>query len=131
MNLLLDTHALIWFYQNSERLSSNVRNILETEDHQLLISMASLWEMVIKTGLGKMEIGVEFEKFVQDITDNSIEILPIETTHIIRYATLPFHHGDPFDRMIASQVLVENINLVSVDLIFDKYFENALVKRVW
>lgn len=131
MSLLLDTHALIWIYQNSERLSSNVRSILETQDDQLFISMASLWEMAIKTGLGKLEIGVEFEKFVHEITDNGIQILPIETTHIICYASLPFHHGDPFDRMIAAQVLVEKINLVSVDQIFEKYFENTSVKRVW
>ena len=131
MKLILDTHTLIWLYQNAPNLSNPARETIDSQDNESFASMAALWEMSIKMGLGKLEIGAPLEKFVAELLENGIQILPIETSHVFRYETLPFHHGDPFDRMIVAQALTENFDIVSVDSILDAYLVNSPVKRIW
>ena len=131
MKILLYTHALIWFYQNAPNLSKNAKNSIEFPGAKVYVSMATIWEMAIKTALGKLEIGASLEKFVGDILENGIQILPIETSHIFQNQKLPFHHTDPFDRLIIAQVLVEKLDIVSVDRSFDAYLTGAQISRIW
>lgn len=131
MRQILDTHALIWFYQNSPNLSSRARIAIESPENESFFSMASIWEMSIKLGLGKLEIGTSLENFVAELLENSIRLLPIETRHVFRYETLPFYHGDPFDRMLVAQALADGFNLISTDVIFDRYLEGSELARIW
>lgn len=128
MNILLDTHAFLWFVSDSPRLSDPARTLIEAEDSQPFLSIASLWEMAIKISLGKLRLEQPFETFIpQQLTVNGIGILNLSVEHTAAIATLPFHHRDPFDRLIAVQAKVEQMTLVSADPVFDAYG----IKRVW
>ena len=131
MKLLLDTHALIWFYENAPELSVQSKTAIEDPANEPFASLTSFWEMSIKLGLGKMSISTSLEKFAEDVTNNGIQLLPVEMKHIVHYQTLPFHHRDPFDRMIVAQGLVEGMNIVSIDEIFDEYLKDSIVQRIW
>jgi len=93
--------------------------------------MASIWEISIKFSLGKLHIKGTYESVIDDINENGIILLPINFLHTLEQTKLPMHHRDPFDRIIASQVLVEKMNLISSDIIFDKYFATSAQKRIW
>lgn len=95
------------------------------------MGIASLWEISIKTSLGKLEIAGSYELVIEDINRNGIEILPINFSHTVKQNQLPFHHRDPFDRMIISQALVENMDLISRDEHFDPYLLKEPIARVW
>jgi PIN domain nuclease of toxin-antitoxin system len=127
MKLLLDTHAFLWFIDDSPRLSAQAKALLES-DVELLISAASLWEIAIKSSLGKLALSQPYETFIpQQLEHNSIEILPIVLEHISAVATLPFHHRDPFDRLLLAQAMVEQLPVVSADTVFDMY----AIERLW
>ena len=122
MKYLLDTHSLIWFLAGDAQLSRHARQLIEDEENELFISAASLWEMAIKFSIGKLDLGQPFEiLFPEQLEKNSIEILGITVEHLIAVCKLPFHHRDPFDRLLIAQSLVEKIPLISVDSIFDSY----------
>ena len=128
MNILLDTHAFLWFVSDSPRLSDAAKTLIETEDSQPFLSIASLWEMAIKISLGKLRLDQPFETFIpQQLTVNGIGILNLSVEHTAAISTLPFHHRDPFDRLIAVQAKIEQMPLVSADPVFDAYG----IKRVW
>ena len=131
MRVLLDTHTFIWFVRNSGELSSDARSFIESPASDVRISIASIWEMSIKTALGKLTLDGGFERVLPDLIINSIEIQEITFSHALKNKDLPFHHRDPFDRMIAAQALVEKVDLVSSDDVFDKYFAGSEVKRIW
>ena len=131
MRLLIDTHTYLWFVKNSKEITPLASSLIQDERNQILISIASLWEISIKTSRGRLVIDGGYETVADDLKTNLIEIWPISFLHTVKQSRLPFHHKDPFDRMIAAQALVEKINLVSVDDIFDRYFENSEVKRIW
>jgi PIN domain nuclease of toxin-antitoxin system len=131
MRLLIDTHVFLWFVNNTKELSSTARNLVANRQNLILISIASLWELSIKTAQGKLTIDGGYERVEIDLNINSFEILPINFQHTLRQNQLTFHHRDPFDRMIAAQALVEKIDLVSSDMVFDLYFENSEIKRIW
>lgn len=121
MTLLLDTHTFLWFINDDARLSPTALNLLES-DADLLFSTASLWEIAIKASLGKLTLPLPFPSFVeQHIIANEIQMLPIQTTHLERLIELPFHHRDPFDRLIAAQAISEGLPLISGDPAFDPY----------
>jgi len=123
---LLDTHTFIWFVIGSDRITPKVREQIESNDN--LVSLASLWEIAIKSSLGKLDLELSIEQLVEEqIIANGIEILPITTEHIAVVANLPLHHRDPFDRLIISQVMVEQIPIVGRDKVFDSYS----VQRLW
>ena len=127
MNLLLDTHTYIWFSVNKPELSEIVRKMVEDGQNNSYISIASLWEMSIKISLGKLSIDKDFKEVIKDLTESGIEILPISFEHVLKSSTLPFHHRDPFDRIIIAQSMCEAMKLLSADTIFDEYTN----ERVW
>ena len=127
MKLLLDTHTFLWFIDDSSQLSQKGKTLLEA-DNELLLSIASLWEIAIKLRLGKLTVAVPIEVLMtQQLTQNDIEILPITVTPLIVVSTLPLHHRDPFDRLLIAQAMVEQMPIVSADPAFDAY----PVQRLW
>ena len=131
MQLLIDTHVFLWFVGNAKELSKTAKNTIENGQNEIFISIASLWEISIKTALGKLTINGKYESVIDDLNDNSIQILPINFAHTIEQNRLPFHHRDPFDRIIVSQAIVENMDLISADTTFDDYVTGTKIKRIW
>ena len=128
MRLLLDTHAFLWFVEGSARLSKSAKDHIEDQSHDLLLSIASLWEMAVKISLGKLHVPQPFAEFMQShLALSSIELLEIRPQHTYAVADLPFHHRDPFDRLLAAQCLSEGLTLISSDGVFEEYG----VERVW
>ena len=122
MRYLLDTNALLWFLDNDKKLSHRARQLIESSSHESFCSIASLWEIAIKTRLGKLDLGEPFEQmFPEQLHLNRIDILDITVDSLIKLTTLPFHHRDPFDRLIIAQGFVEGLPIISVDTIFDAY----------
>ncbi len=131
MRCLIDTHAFLWFVEDAKELSRTAKNLIEDDENDIFISIASLWEISIKTALGKLRIAGEYETVIKDLTDNSIEILPINFSHTVEQNRLPFHHKDPFDRIIVSQAIIESMNFISADDVFDEYLKGESVKKIW
>ncbi len=128
MNILLDTHAFLWFITDNPMLSSSARILIENINNDRFISLASIWEIAIKTSLNKLEIAKPFSEFIPNqLKQNYINLLPINISHLIKVAELPFHHRDPFDRLMISQSLIERIPIISKDTVFDDYG----IKRFW
>jgi PIN domain nuclease of toxin-antitoxin system len=128
VRLLLDTHALLWFLLNDRQLSGNAKSIIADSGNDVLVSPASYWEIAIKISLGKYLLDQPFVEFMeQELTKNEFTILPITLQHAAAVCTLAFHHRDPFDRLLIAQAMVENIPVLSNDMMFDKYS----VKRLW
>ena len=128
MKLLLDTQTLLWFLLDDHRLSGKAREKISDPDALIFVSPASLWEIAIKISLGKYALPAPFESFWEEqFLTNDFALLPISASHAARVVNLPFHHRDPFDRLIIAQSLVEGIPLVSSDILFDHYG----VDRVW
>lgn len=122
MKLLLDTHTFLWFVNDNPKLSNRLKDLIEDTNNISYLSVASLWEMSIKFNLGKLTLDPNYEEFVErEVTTTSIQLLNIELSHLRINATLPFHHRDPFDRLIIAQSIVEEIPIVTVDSAFDKY----------
>jgi PIN domain nuclease of toxin-antitoxin system len=122
MNLLLDTHILIWLIEGSKNLSPTARQAIEDESNRLNFSIASLWEVTIKTSLGKLELGIPLEQILENfILPSGIEILPIHLPHLLVLRDLPLHHRDPFDRLLISQAKSESLTVVSEDSMFAQY----------
>jgi PIN domain nuclease of toxin-antitoxin system len=127
MRILIDTQAFIWFVENDKQLPSKIKMDLEDSDNTIIISIASLWEMTIKMTLDKLHLDCDIKEMIDKVYRNGFEILPILPEHIIKLSTLEYFHRDPFDRIIISQGLSENILIVSSDIVFDEY----RVKRRW
>ena len=127
MKILLDTHILSWFVDDSALLSETEKAQIEG-DNDLRLSIASLWEIAIKVSLGKLRLGLPLvELMTRQLTSNGIAVLPITTGHVMRVASLPYHHRDPFDRIIVSQAMVERIPILSADAALDPYG----ITRLW
>lgn len=128
MKLLLDTHALLWFLEGSDRLSSKARTAIEDLGNTRLFSIAGAWEMAIKVSLAKLNLTAPFEQLIPAQLDaNAIQLLPVLPRHVAALIPLPFHHRDPFDRMLVAQAIVEDAVLVSADPMLDAYE----VQRLW
>lgn len=127
MELLLDTHSFIWFLNGDEQLPQNLKNIIADTSNKCFLSVASLWEIAIKSSLGKLELNGDFKQLSGFLTENDIEILPITFEHLQRLVQLPFHHRDPFDRIIIAQVLTERLSVATRDEAFPGYG----VKCIW
>ena len=127
MRLLLDSHAFLWFILGDQRLSDRARLAIAAADTDVLISPATLWEMAIKVRLGKYTLPGPFGPFMDtQLTSNRIRLLPIEVRHTALLASMPFHHRDPFDRLIVAQALAESIGVVSIDAMLDAYGASRL-----
>ncbi len=128
MRFLLDTHAFLWFIEGNARLSNTGKDYIEDQSHDLLLSIASLWQMAVKISLGKLDLPQPFAEFMQShLALSSIGLLEISPQHTYAVADLPYHHRDPFDRLLAAQCLSEGLTLISSDAVFEKYG----VERVW
>jgi PIN domain nuclease of toxin-antitoxin system len=122
MKLLLDTHAFLWFIEGNPNLSETARNLIEDEENQRFLSVASLWEMAIKVSMNKLTLQTAFTSLVmQQVYGNAIELIEIRPGHLDVLAKMPFHHKDPFDRLILAQSIAENISVISKDSEFKKY----------
>jgi PIN domain nuclease of toxin-antitoxin system len=122
MRLLLDTHSFLWFINGSPQISASARALIEDASNQPFLSVASLWEMAIKMSLGRLSFGQPFETLIpQQLGLNGIALLGITISHTAGVAKLPFHHRDPFDRLLIAQAMVEQMPIVSGDTAFDAY----------
>ncbi|HEX8671487.1 MAG TPA: type II toxin-antitoxin system VapC family toxin [Longimicrobium sp.] len=128
MRLLLDTHTVLWFLEGNPRLSRTARDLIEDLSNERLFSAAGAWEIAIKVSLGKLELHVPYERLVPgQLLANGIALLPLLPEHLTGVLALPFHHRDPFDRMLVAQAFAEEAVLVSADPVLDAYG----VRRVW
>ena len=128
MNLLLDTHSFLWFISGNPNLSPTARTLIEDASNQPFLSIASLWEMAIKLSIGKLNLAQPFEVLIpQQMHLNGIKPLSIEIENVAIVSKLPFHHRDPFDRLLIAQAIGEQIPIVSADAVFDAYG----IQRLW
>ncbi len=128
MIYLLDTHTFLWFINDDKALSATAKTLIEDPDNTIYLSIASLWEMAIKVSLSKLEIPTPFTEFiVGQLQENNIALLKISAEHTGVVATMPFHHRDPFDRLIIAQALTEQLPIIGKDAVFDLYE----IRRHW
>ncbi len=128
MKLRLDTHTFLWFVLGDTQLSQPARLLIVDPAHDKLISPACFWKVAIKVSIKKYTLSVPHDVFFETaLRVNGFGVLPIEPKHTAVVATLPFHHKDPFDRLLIAQALAEGIPLVSADPKFDRYG----VHRLW
>jgi PIN domain nuclease of toxin-antitoxin system len=127
MKLLLDTHTAIWALDCPERLGRRGRQLIEDPVNEVLISSIIPWEIAIKMNSRKMQPHVLATDFLRVLQEEEFTLLQIHPLHAIRSGLLPYHHRDPFDRLLAAQSLELNVPLISVDAIFDRYG----VDRIW
>jgi len=126
MKILLDTHTFLWFLGGNEELSKKARTLVENTQNEKYVSIASFWEISIKNSLGKLTLDVPFAELKTEAIKNSFQILPITFEDTLQLNTLPFHHRDPFDRIIISQAMANNLTLLSRDNNFSQYNVNLL-----
>ena len=122
MRLLLDTHAFIWWDSEPSKLSADVLRLCRDPDNTLLLSFVSVWEMQIKSQLGKLTLREPLNLLLkQQQTHNQIVWLPIKLEHILNLSQLPHYHRDPFDRLLIAQSQFENLTLVTNDRLIREY----------
>ena len=128
---MLDTHAFLWFIAGDNRLDAHAKALIEERRNERLLSVGSLWEISIKASLDRIVIRRPFTEFVSEQVDgNDIRLLPILPDHLDKQISLPFHHRDPFDRLIISQSLVERIPVITRDQAFSLYPVDTIWRRV-
>jgi PIN domain nuclease of toxin-antitoxin system len=133
MSVLLDTHAFLWYVLDDPKFTRVARDAIEagsvnTDDPRALISPVSYWEIAVKISIGKYRLNEPYEVFWRTgIERNGFEVLPVEIRHTATLLNLPFHHKDPFDRLLIAQAISEGMPLVSADEQFDQY----PIARVW
>lgn len=121
MSYLLDTHTFIWFINGDTLLPKKVVNAIKDLNNQCFISIASIWEIAIKSKLNKLTLNADFDKIMEFLDENQIEVLPIGFNHILALNNLEFHHRDPFDRILIAQSITEELILISKDKNFAFY----------
>ena len=128
MNLLLDTHVLLWFLNDDPQLVPSAKTLIEDSANRKLVSLVTCWEIAIKVGLKKLDLGEPAKTFLpREMSANKFDVLGIELAHVMFTETLPQHHKDPFDRLLIAQALLETMPIVSADALFDPYG----VIRLW
>ncbi len=128
MNVLLDTHALLWFLKDDPLLSAVAKATIEEPQNRKLVSVASCWEIAIKAGLKKLNLSEPTRTFLgRELSRNNLELLQVTLEHATAVEMLPAHHKDPFDRLLVAQAMIENIAIVSID---DKVDQFAIT-RIW
>ena len=124
---LLDTHVFIWLATDDPQLTPAVRTIFVDTDQECFLSAASVWEMAIKSSLGKLALATSLEHLVRGGVERGLRLLDVTCGHAYQVERLPFHHRDPFDRILIAQAMHEGLNLVSRDEQLDAY----AVTRIW
>jgi len=127
MKLLLDTHIFIWWVDQPENLSLAALSALEDEANELLLSVASVWEMQIKIQLGKLKLSLPLKELINNQQEtNDLMVSPVALTHVLALNSLPFHHKDPFDRLLIAQSIEEKLTIVTADSQFSAYSAKLL-----
>lgn len=127
MNLLLDTNEFIWAAEEPNKLTKKVADALRDKSNIWYLSVASIWEMQIKVQIRKLTFKQPLRRIIfKQKRQNDLRILPVKPKHIFALENLPFHHKDPFDRLIIAQATIENFTLVSADSAFSTYSVNIL-----
>jgi len=121
MILLIDTHALIWYIEGNKKLRKYVVSIIENTENTIFVSKASLWEMAIKISLKKLEMSIPFNELEKFLEENEFAILDYTFDHLNTLLKLPFHHSDPFDRLIISQAITDDLKIITHDESFALY----------
>ncbi len=121
MALLLDTHAFLWFVSGSLLLPASLRSKIKDINQPCYLSVASLWEITIKQQIGKLKLTISLQDLFGYADRNQIEIIPVTYDHLLVLSKLPRHHNDPFDRLIVSQAISEELTLISRDKELGRY----------
>ncbi|MDP2828516.1 MAG: type II toxin-antitoxin system VapC family toxin [Sulfuricellaceae bacterium] len=128
MRLLLDTPVFLWWVSDAPELSAKARATIRKGQNECFLSVASAWEIAIKVSTGKLALSQPVERFVpEQLAANGFRLLGIDFRHVARVETLPFHHRDPFDRLLAAQAMSEKMPVVSADAALSEYG----IKRIW
>lgn len=127
MDLLIDTHAVIWFITDDSKLPLKTKKIIENSENNCFVSIATYWEIAIKNSLGRLNMNSDLESIFRVIENTGLELLPITTNQILINAGLEYYHHDPFDRIIIAQAIYENLQIVSKD----DQFKNYNVTLLW
>ena len=127
MRYLLDTHAVIWHFEDSPELSKKIKEIIDNPKNEVCISSVSLWEIAIKINIGKLDLDIALDKLLAEIKSNDFEILQIEDDYLKGLSALPSIHKDPFDRLLVSTALAEEMTILTADENIQKYN----VKWIW
>jgi PIN domain nuclease of toxin-antitoxin system len=125
---LLDTHTLLWLLENNPSLSETARQVLAPPEAERFVSIASFWELSIKVSLGKLQLQQSPANMMRLVPSLGIQMLPLRPEHLEYHETLPFHHRDPFDRLLIATAIVEELTLVSADRKFKDY---GGLKIIW
>ncbi len=127
MNLLIDSHVLLWWLAAPERVADRARNALRSPEHRVWVSAAVAWEIAIKSNLGKLDASDVVANLPRILFEKGFRRLAISMDHALRAGMLPRHHRDPFDRMLVAQAQALNCPIVSADPLLDRYG----VRRIW
>jgi PIN domain nuclease of toxin-antitoxin system len=128
MRGLIDTSTFLWFISGDSRLSHTAKILISEIDNEIFLSIASLWEIAIKISLGKLDLSMSYDNLLSEqIEDNEIKLLAIEKHHLKELVRLPFYHRDPFDRLIISQGIAENLPILTCDRLFKDYS----IEKIW
>ncbi|MGN6373730.1 MAG: type II toxin-antitoxin system VapC family toxin [Solirubrobacteraceae bacterium] len=122
--LIVDTHAALWFLSGDRRLSQAARALIEDEHIDRRLSAVSVWEVAVKRSIGKLKASARFHELLYE---QGLFSLPVTDTHAVRFGELPFHHRDPFDRMLVAQAQIEDMSILSADPRLEPYD----VRVVW
>ena len=127
MDLLLDTHAVLWFREDSSLLAPNSRKLIVDTNNSIFISIVTFWELAIKEGLGKMKLDYSLDTIHASCLQDNFKILPIEIIYLSIVKSLPYHHKDPFDRSIIATAISMNIPIITKD----QHFHTYPIKTIW
>ena len=121
MKLLLDTHAFLWFVAGDRRMGGKARRAIEGANAQPFLSIATVWELAIKCSLKRLTLPAPLDRYLAAKLDTTLQLLPIAFEHAVAVERLPFHHQDPFDRLLVAQALTDDLHVVTRDPMFKKY----------
>lgn len=118
---LLDTHALLWYWGGNKQLSQKSKELIENSENQIFLSVVSLWEIALKVSIGKLTLPLSYDDIQNKLIEDKIELVAIQFEDTKKLVQLPFHHKDPFDRMLIAQELNLEIPIIGKDETFDLY----------
>ena len=127
MDILLDTHVALWFFEDDKRLSKSAAEVIYNLENMIYVSIVSPWELGIKLSIGKLKFDGGIDSFMDTIYKNEFALLGIDSKHIKAVTKLPFIHRDPFDRMLIAQAMVEEMVILTAD----ENIQNYDIKTIW